>query len=160
MQMYHFINPATKLVTYADKTEAGSLASVVAANPGFVVVVSQTGQPNAPRIFPGFLYHDDTFWAPLRSANQITNGNTVLDKDEFLRLFTFSELADVYNFEDDIGISKENKRLIKTFLRYLDGATRISLSHPTVLAGLDFFITVGYLTAERKAEVLTAVFKQ
>jgi hypothetical protein len=160
MQLYHYIDTTTKLVVYADKPEAGSLEEVITANPAFTIVASQTGEANAPRIFPGFLFHDNTFWAPLRSASQVTNGNTVLDKDEFLRLFTFAELADVYNFEDDIGISVENKRLIKAFLRYLDGATRVSLSHPTVIAGLDFFITVGYLTVERKAEVLTAVFKQ
>lgn len=160
MNLYHFIDPSTNLVTYADKPETGSLAEVASANPGFIVVTSQTGQANAPKIFPGFLYHDETFWAPLRSANQITGGNTTLDKDDFLRLFTFEELTDVYNFEDTVGISVENKRSIRGFLRYLDGATRISLSHPTVLAGLDLFSNVGYLTSARRAEVLTAVFKQ
>jgi hypothetical protein len=160
MQLYHFIDPKTNIVAYADKPETGKIDKVAEVNASFLVISSQTGDPNAPKVFPGYLYHEGTFWAPLRGANQVTGGNIAILKDDFMRLFTFDELTDIFNCEDDVGISKKHKRQIKAFLRYLDSQARISLSHPTVLDGLDFFVNVGYLTADRKQEVLTSIFKQ
>lgn len=160
MQLYHFIDPKTNIVAYADKPETGNLEKIAGANTDFLVVQSQTGQPNAPQIFPGFLYHEETFWAPLRGANQITGGNTIINKEDFLRLFTFDELTDIYNVEDDIGISKKNKRQIKAFLRFVESQTKIGLTHQTILAGLDLLVNVGFLAVERKQEILTAIFKQ
>lgn len=160
MSLYHIVDKDSLLVLYADKEEVGSLGEVAARYPDRIVVASQTGEPNAPAIFPGFLWHDGCFWAPQRMANQITSGNVTLDKDEFLRLFDFSELVEMYNYEDDANLSIETKRMFKAFLKYLDGATRISLQHPTVLAGLHFFESIGYLAPGRITEILSATFKQ
>ena len=93
-------------------------------------------------------------------ANQITSGNVTLDKDEFLRLFEFPELIDLYNFEEDANLTNETKRIFRAFLRYLDGATRFSLQHPTLIAGLNFFSSIGYLTPGRINEILNVTFKQ
>lgn len=160
MNLYHFVDPATKLVAYADKPETGDLAAVSAANPGFVVVQAQTGQPGAPRIFPGYLYHDGTFWAPHRSSDPLTAGNATVTKDQWNNLFTFDELTEIYNFQDTVGISTKNKRSINALLRYLDGTTHIKLTHPTITAGLDLMVAVGFISAARKSEILAGITKQ
>lgn len=160
MNLYHFIDKQTKLVVYADKPDAEALEEVSAANPGFTVVPSSTGQPNAPHIFPGFLYYEDTFWSPQRMASQVTSGNITLDKDDFLRLLTFDEMVALYNFQADETLPVAAKRLINAFLQYMGAVNKISLSHPTVLNALRYFEEVGYLSAQRKTEILAVTYKQ
>jgi len=160
MNLYHFIDKTTNLVVYADKPEQDALATIKATHPGFLVVASNTGQQNAPNIFPGFLFHDGIFWSPQRMANQVTSTSTTLDKDDFLRLLTFAEMVALYNFQDDTNLSVESKRLINAFLRYMDGTTRINLSHPTVLTALNYFESAGYITPGRKSEILAVTYMQ
>lgn len=160
MGLFHLIDKTTNLVVYADKEEDGTEEVVAEKYPEYDIVASSTGQPDAPTIYVGYLYHDGYFWAPQKKSVQVTTGEITVDKDEFLRLFSFEELVEVYNFQDSDTLSAEAKRLINAFLRYLDGTTKITLTHPTVLTGLDFFVANGYLTEARKSEILTVTFKQ
>lgn len=160
MGLFHIVDKDTKLVVYADKEEIGTPEEVVTRYPDRIVVPSKTGEPNAPTIFPGFLYHEDCFWSPQRMAAQVTSGNITLDKDEFIRLFTFDELVQIYNYEDDPNLTTEVKRVLKAFLKYLEGATRFSLQHPTLISGINFFESIGYIGPDRKAEIFAVTYMQ
>jgi hypothetical protein len=160
MALYHFVDKNTKLVVYADKIDGDELATVRAANESFNVVKSKTGKPNAPAVFPGFLYHNDEFWAPMRQSSQVTTQTAAVGRDEFLRLFTFDELADIFSAEDDKDIDTKQRKKIRAFLRYVSILQTVPLADAMVMAGIVLLRDAGVIAPDRVNEVFLGVAKQ
>ena len=159
MKPYHIVDNTTNLVIYVDRMEDDDISVASAAYPGHTLFLSEHGQPNKPTIFPGYLYHEGVFWSPQRGPTQITSDVMILDKADFLRLFTFSELSDIYNFMND-SATPEIKKTVNAFLRYLDGVTKVGISHPTIRTCLDTLETAGYISSTRRSEIGSVLYKQ
>lgn len=157
MPLYHLVDEKTKRVVYADKVEDGKDTT----SKSFLAVESKTGKPDAPRIFPGFLFHEGEFWAPVRSSMPITDGVVMpVSRENFFRLFTQEELEELYDFENNADLGKKEKRRIRVFLKRIESATNINLSSPMVLDALKLMTKNSIIMKEREVEVISSTFRQ
>ncbi len=81
---------------------------------------------------------------PWTGEHPMETGITVL---EFRQRFTFAErIAILESIDAGIGV----------FVEDLRAAVRVHVEHPHVIEGMDYLVSKGVITAERKVEILTS----
>lgn len=100
--------------------------------------------------------------AAQRAAEAVVIGTALpLTKYSFRQLFTFSErvAADALkaNLEQHPGLTDEQRAVIRTGLKDFNAAQDVARPFlPDVLTMLDLFVSLGILTPERKAQIVSA----
>jgi len=168
MARYHIINPQTKIVEDADRKETLTLAEVQAKFPGKEVVLSEMGKPNKPVIMPGFLWLNSEFWAPQRAPKAVTSGQpSSLSRAEFLQMFDFAELTEIFNYEFDTASdtktekqSNKIKRRVRAAVHLMLALPQISIPSETATEVVDSLLDAGLITKDRKNEILSLKTKR
>lgn len=100
--------------------------------------------------------------AAQRAAEAVVLGTALpLTKYQFRQLFTFSERVAVdsleANLEQHPGLTVEQRASIRTGLKDFNAAQDVARPFlPDVLTMLDLFVSLGILTHERKAQIVSA----
>ena len=100
--------------------------------------------------------------AAQRAAEAVVFGTVLpLTKYQFRQLFTFSERVAVdalrAGIETHPGLTDEQRSMIRTGFNDLDAAQDVARPFlPDVLTMLDLFVSLGILTTERKAQIVSA----
>lgn len=100
--------------------------------------------------------------AAQRAAEAVVIGTALpLTKYQFRQLFTFTErvAADELeaNLEQHPGLTAEQRAVIRTGLKDFNAAQDVARPFlPDVLQMLDLFVSLGILTPERKAQIVSA----
>ena len=100
--------------------------------------------------------------AALRAAEAVVLGTALpLTKYRFRQLFTFTERVAVdaleANLEQHPGLTDEQRAIIRTGFRDFNAAQDVARPFlQPVLDMLDLFVSLGILTTERKAQIVSA----
>ena len=100
--------------------------------------------------------------AAQRAAEAVVLGTALpLTRYQFRQLFTFSERVAVdsleANLEQHPGLAVEQRASIRTGLKDFNAAQDVARPFlPDVLTMLDLFVSLGILTPERKAQIVSA----
>lgn len=100
--------------------------------------------------------------ASQRAAEAVVAGTVLpLTKYQFRQLFTFTErvAADELeaNLEQHPGLTAEQRAVIRTGLKDFNAAQDVARPFlPDVIQMLDLFVSLGILTPERKAQIVSA----
>ncbi len=100
--------------------------------------------------------------AAQRAAEAVVLGTALpLTKYQFRQLFTFSERVAVDELEASLeqhpGLTVEQRASIRTGLKDFNAAQDVARPFlPDVLQMLDLFVSLGILTPERKAQIVSA----
>lgn len=102
--------------------------------------------------------HDAELQLRTLTGQIAADGLIHLTKLKFRRLFTLSErvLIDAFNasFESNPILTDEQKGLIRTYLQDLSEAEGVYLDDEGTVAGIQMYVSLGLLSAERAAEIL------
>lgn len=144
---YYIVNPTTSIVELVAQVDEALVDSIFTGK----TIVETTPDRRFPA---GSLYHSGTFWLSGYAGTGSTPTRR-LTKLEYRGLFTLAELVKTDNFATDTSLPDEAMRGMVTLMADLAASQEISLDDPRTAAGLDFLISIGYLGAERKAQILT-----
>ena len=76
-------------------------------------------------------------------------------KFEFRQLFTLNERVAVDNYASNPNIPANYKAILLTMLKDLELSAEIQLTNPQVAIGMDLLVSIGLLTPERKAAIMS-----
>jgi hypothetical protein len=141
------INPDTNIVeqiVVVDETQVGLLYP-------YRLIIAMSDDINQPRYYPGCLYHNDKFWAPF---TVVSPSDVSLSHYQFRELFTYEEMVRVDNFNTDSNLSLENKKVLYSFVKTLESTMSISLSNQYLIDGLNFLVSIGYITESRRLQIM------
>jgi len=146
LKEYYVINGTTNIVEQTVLVEEAETATFY---PG-KIMVEVNPQLGVPRSCPGQLFYCGKFWSQMQN----TPSSKIISQFEFRNLFTFEEKVKVDNFSTDSSVSESSKKILNSILKSLDSASFVDLELDQVIDGLNFLMTVGYLTAARVAQIL------
>ena len=116
--------------------------------PGYIRVDNLSPQPG-----PEWTYSNGTFTPPPPAPPPPPQ--TVFTKFQFRSRFTLQELVGIDNAGANPTLTPEQKEILNTIGKNFEVATDVDLTHPQTIQGVQYLASVGLLTPQRAAEILT-----
>lgn len=103
----------------------------------------------------GYTYANGTFTAPAPPTPP-AQSNPVFTKVGYMNLFTSSELAACFDFENSTTLNPTQKSQVRVFFRYFDATDTVDMTLTPTQQGLQMLEAFGLIGTGRAAQILAS----
>lgn len=144
---YYIINKDTNRVMFRVTQDDSRINQLY---PDDIVVEAGSDYVQVRPVYPGCLYHNDTFWEPIYGRDLMDSS---IDYRMYRSLFTKNELKSIDCYYMDDSLTVDQKMDFKTILTTLQHLSYNLRHTDSLIDSLGLFLSVGYLSQERYDDI-------